>query len=383
MRCESHTNENQCAGPICLVQVWGGKSYFGDFHYCQKAIEEGQRDAETTGVSVKVIQNELQSNIPSLTSKTSYTRQNQQAKTQQRVTPRAVTSSPQRILASETKMTPSNQALSISNEEFKLMRDLIYNRFGINLSEQKRGLLVTRLSKYVRQAQMTSFKEYYEHLLADRSGKELVTLAEMISTNHTYFFRESEHFDFMRKTALPDVLNQIRSNGPLDLRVWCAAASSGEEPYGLIINLMEHLGVEYSSWQAGLLATDISQRALATATAGVYDAERVHRIPVALRNRYFTKHGNDQWQVKAEVRNEVVFRRFNLMNQQFPFKQPFHLIFCRNVMIYFDQQTVQALVRRMYEHTAPGGYLFIGKSESLGRIQNPYAYVEPAIYRKI
>ncbi len=271
---------------------------------------------------------------------------------------------------------------NITDEEFRLLRELIHSRFGINLTEQKRGLLVTRLNKYMKQHGLTSFQNYYEFVRDDRTGQELGQLANLISTNHTFFFRESEHFDFLRATALPQITSQLNSRRDNDLRIWCAAASTGEEPYGIMITLKEFLGTSYSSWKAGLLATDISENALSVARTGVYNADSVERIPAALRDRYFKKQPDGNWEVKPILRNEITYRRFNLMNARFPFKRPFHIIFCRNVMIYFDQPTVQDLVGRFYEWTVPGGYLFVGHSESLGRIKNPYNYVKPAVYQR-
>lgn len=263
------------------------------------------------------------------------------------------------------------------------MRALIYNRLGINLTEQKRGLLVTRLNKYMKQAGFVNFQQYAEHVQSDPTGKALGSLADLISTNHTFFFREPKHFEFMTATALPAVTQALKAQNSSDLRVWCAAASTGEEPYSLMILLMEFLGAAYHCWDVGLLATDISQEALAIAERGLYEEEQVEKIPNHLRKKYFQKINERGWTVNSKLKQEIIFRRFNLIQPQFPFKKPFHIIFCRNVMIYFDQPTIQALVNRFYEWTVPGGYLFVGFSESLGRINHPYQYVQPAVYQKV
>lgn len=275
-----------------------------------------------------------------------------------------------------------NTLLTISNKEFQALRDLIYERFGINLTEQKRTLLQTRLNKSMKEWGLRNFQELHELIVKDHTGSMLGQLANLISTNHTFFFRESEHFIFLKQEALPAWVKKQRAKRELDLRIWCAAASSGEEPYSILITLMEYLGPEYSQWSAGLLATDISTKALQTAQMGIYPNERVDKIPQDLRHRYFTKISNTEWQVKPELQKEVIYRRFNLMNKQFPFKKPFHIIFCRNVMIYFDQSTIQELINKMYSWTAPGGYLLVGHSESLNRIKNPYRYLRPAVYIK-
>jgi len=272
--------------------------------------------------------------------------------------------------------------MRISDEEFQLMRDLIYERFGINLTEQKRSLLVGRLQKLLRKEGFDSFRRYYEALKSDRSEQGLSTLVDLISTNHTYFNREAAHFDFFAQTALPTVVERLRKHGRHDIRIWCAGCSSGEEPYTLQMLMMERLGGDYRNWDAGILATDISERALDTARRGVYPAERVQALPEPLRRKYFRQIGPDQYEVAQAVRDEVLFRRFNLMNSQFPFKKPFQIIFCRNVMIYFDQPTREALVQRFHQFTDPGGYLFIGHSETLGRKQGIYHYLQPALYQK-
>lgn len=278
------------------------------------------------------------------------------------------------------KNSPS--VLHITDEEFVTMRTLIHTRLGIHLTEQKRGLLVTRLNKSMQQAGLKSFQQYAQHIKNDPTGETLRHLADLISTNHTFFFRESKHFDFLKKTALPAIFKSLKAQHSQDLRIWCTAASTGEEPYSLMMTLMEHLGVAYPAWDAGLLATDISQEALMTAEKGVYSEEKIRKVPQPLQQKYFQKNQEGRWAVIAKLRKEITFRRLNLIQPHFPFKKPFQVIFCRNVMIYFDQPTIQNLVNRFYEWTTPGGYLFVGFSESLSRIKNPFQYVQPAIYQK-
>lgn len=272
--------------------------------------------------------------------------------------------------------------MPISDQEFNLMRELIYRKFGINLTDQKRSLLVGRLQKLLRQWNFSSFRDYYEHLLNDKSERALGELVDRISTNHTYFNREKDHFDYFLKTALPAVVTRLRKENRQDLRVWCAGCSSGEESYMLVMLMMEYLGRDYPEWNAGVLATDISDRVLSIARNGTYPAERVNQLPEHFRTRYFRQLGSGQWTVKEELKREVTYRRFNLMNKEFPFKKPFQIIFCRNVMIYFDQPTRETLIGKFHQFTEPGGYLFIGHSETIGRSQNLYRYLMPATYRK-
>lgn len=273
--------------------------------------------------------------------------------------------------------------ISISDKEFRLLRNLIYERSGIDLSERKRGLLVTRLSKLLKRLQIKSFSDYYDHVTNDKNKEDFLNMLDAISTNHTSFFREKAHFDYLYSTVLPEITGRLRAKGDQDIRVWCSASSSGEEPYTICMMLMEALRMEYSQWQAGLLATDISRSVLATAKNGIYREERLELVPPALKKRYFRNLGDGSFQVVPQLRDEITFRLFNLMNERFPFRKPFHVIFCRNVLIYFDQKTVEKLIRKMYQNLVPGGYLFVGHSESLARIRNPFEQnVYPAVYRR-
>lgn len=276
----------------------------------------------------------------------------------------------------------ANSMMSISDKEFNDLRDLIHKRFGINLTEQKRSLLVGRLQKLMRQRKLDTFAQYYQYLSEDKTEQALGELVDLVSTNHTYFNREKDHFDYFYQVALPAVVEKLKRENRKDLRIWCAGCSSGEEPYTLLMLMMEFFGNEYSSWDAGILATDISDRALSIARAGTYSADRVQQLPDTLRRKYFTPAGPGEMAVVDKIKREATFRRFNLMNTSFPFKKPFQMIFCRNVMIYFDQPTRDALVGRYHQHTEPGGYLFIGHSETLGRSQTRYNYLQPALYQK-
>jgi len=273
-------------------------------------------------------------------------------------------------------------AMGISDREFRLIRDLVYKKFGINLTQEKRALLVGRLGKLLCKQGFGSFHAYYEYLLADRTGRALDSLVNRISTNFTFFYREKDHFEFLSTVVLPEMVKRITGGNHRDLRVWCAGCSTGQEPYTLQMLIREYLGESYAMWEAGLLATDISAEALETAVRGVYPDEGLEKLPRPLKRKYFRKKGDGTCDVVDELKREVTFRRFNLMNERFPFKKPFHVIFCRNVMIYFDQSTRDALIKRFYESMVPGGYLFIGHSETLGRKQAFFEYVKPAVYRR-
>jgi chemotaxis protein methyltransferase CheR len=272
--------------------------------------------------------------------------------------------------------------IPIDDEEFNLIRGLIYERFGINLTPAKRALVRGRLQQMLRERGQTTFRGYYEFVLADATGRELSDLANRISTNHTYFNREKDHFDLFRREVLPEIIARKRRAGSRNLRIWCAASSTGEEPYMLAMQMMDVLGSDYGNWDAGILATDISERALQEAGAGVYDEERIRELPPELRVRFFFRSGDGRYQAQDWLRKEVTFRRFNLIGPEFPFRRPFDVIFCRNVMIYFDNPTKDALVKNMHRFTQPGGYFFIGHSEALDRRTCPYTFRRPGVYRK-
>nr|WP_320113774.1 protein-glutamate O-methyltransferase CheR [uncultured Desulfuromonas sp.] len=279
------------------------------------------------------------------------------------------------------EMPRSVSMMTISDEEFNALRRLIYDRFGINLTDEKRSLLVGRLQKMLRTSKIATFQDYYDYLKTDTSGKAVSDLVNMVSTNYTYFNREKDHFDYFSKTALPAVCQKLEQHKRKDLRVWCAGCSSGEEAYTLVMLMHEYLGTQYGNWDAGILATDISERVLDTAKQGIYGADKVASLPKNLQ-KYFTRLPDGRMQVVDKVRKEVTFRRFNLMNTTFPFKKPFQIIFCRNVMIYFDQQTRNALVQRFHRSMEPEGYFFIGHSETLGRDSQLFKYIMPAAYQK-
>lgn len=275
----------------------------------------------------------------------------------------------------------NHEMMQITNAEFNAIRDLVYERLGITLSDQKKTLVVGRLQKKCKEHGLTSFKQYYDMLMADKTGSILTELANQITTNHTFFFREPDHFDFFKSDVLPWMISEHKKKKDNDLRIWCAAASSGEEPYTLIITLLEYFGVDYKNWNCGLLATDISEKALTAAIEGVYVSARLQGVPPNILHKYFHKVP-DGYAVTDQLKKEVTYRKFNLMSKTLPFRKKFDCIWCRNVMIYFDTPTKHELVNRMYESVVNGGYLLIGHSETLDRNQTKWKYVKPAVYRK-
>jgi chemotaxis protein methyltransferase CheR len=268
---------------------------------------------------------------------------------------------------------PANETLS--QREFNQVAELAYRTCGIDLKNGKQALVQARLGKKIRQGKFGAFKQYYEHVVADTTGEELIALLDALTTNFTSFLREAAHFDFLRKTILPGIQGQIR--------IWSAACSTGEEPYTIAFSLLEELGMPAAS-RIHILASDISSRALAAAERGAYETERFKDFPKDWFRKYLLR-GSDRWEgwcrVKPPIRALVEFRRLNLIETFRP-AQLFHVIFCRNVMIYFNKETQAQLVNRFASCLEPGGFLLIGHSESLTGLKHPYDYVKPAVYRR-
>ena len=289
---------------------------------------------------------------------------------------------PKQTFQSDSDNTNDISLMKISDNEFELIRSLVYNQFGISLTDQKKSLVVGRLQSLLKQKHCSTFMEYYKLLTEDKTNKSLSDLINRISTNHTFFFREKDHFELLESTILPKIVNMLREKNQTDLRIWCAACSSGEEAYCIQMTIMNYFKNDYGLWDAGLLATDISAKALEIGKTGVYPAERVTDIPKHFQNAYFSKRADGSFVANDRIRKEITFRRFNLMNEKFPFSKPFQIIFCRNVMIYFDQETRTSLVKRFCDALVPGGYLLIGHSESIQKTSDLFDYVFPSVYQK-
>lgn len=270
--------------------------------------------------------------------------------------------------------------LKITENEFKLLTELIKKNYGIHLKKEKETLIIGRLHKVLSELGFTTFTEYYKYLVSDKTGHALEVLIDKISTNHTFFMREPEHFYFFRDHLLPYFKSVIKDR---DFRLWCAASSTGEEPYTLAMILTDYFEKIVPTWDTKLLATDISQSALSTAKSGIYSKERLEDLPAMWKNKYFLKKDNQNLIITEKIKREVIYRRFNLIDDVFPFKKRFHVIFCRNVMIYFDAATKEQLVNKLYDQLEEGGYLFIGHSESINREASNFKYIKPAVYRKV
>ena len=268
--------------------------------------------------------------------------------------------------------------MRIDEKQFAHMSALIHRHFGIVLPVHKQGLLAMRLRKVVAESGYSDFTTFYEaHMVKNPSVEVLGRLIDRVSTNHTFFWREADHFVHLRDVVLPE----IARSGSRDIRLWCAAAATGEEPWTLAMLVTE--AVPGPGWDAGILATDISARALTTARKGVYKNENVARLPPGMRERWMAPAPDDSVRIKDDLRREVTWRRLNLIGSAFPFKGQMDVVFCRNVMIYFDETTRRDVVTRIAQVTRPGGWLFIGHSETLGRSDAAWRFERPGMYRRV
>lgn len=266
----------------------------------------------------------------------------------------------------------------ITDKEFARIVSYMKAHFGIDLS-QKKILISGRLENYLARNGYASYDEYMSKVEKNPQGEEAVNIINVLTTNHTYFMRESTHFDFMKNVVLPEL--KAKEKAKKVLRVWSGASSTGEEPYTLAMLMMDYFGIEHSQWDTKVLATDISTRVLDHAKRGVYLSEAVAPLPPKWKQRYFKQISQEEYQAKDVLKQEVIFRQFNLMHP-ITFKGLFHIVFLRNVMIYFEDDTKYQLIQRIYDKMEPGGYLFIGTTESLDKRKTPFHYVQPSVYRK-
>jgi chemotaxis protein methyltransferase CheR len=267
-----------------------------------------------------------------------------------------------------------------SDRDLAAIVRMVYESSGITLHVGKRALVTARLQKRLRHTGAASFAEYVRLLQRDVAGDELTAMLDALTTNHTAFLREPQHFDFLAQTVLPQLRDRSRVTPILG---WSAACSTGEEPYTMAITACQAMG-EDGTRRVRLLASDISTRAIERAASGLFRAERTAEMPRHLVLKYFQKTAGPQpgvLQVSAPIRQMIEFRRLNLL-QAAPPGPPFDFIFCRNVMIYFDRAAQQRVIDTLEARLARGGYLFISHSESLNGLRHGLTWVAPAVYRR-
>ncbi len=293
--------------------------------------------------------------------------------------------SPDKRVARQRPAGVSMGNYTLSESEFETIRRLVKEKTGISLGLHKRDLVVSRLAKRLRTLGLGSFAEYIQVLEADSEGQELVHMINRITTNKTDFFREKHHFDYLADTLFPQLLKAGEKSGQRIVRIWSAACSSGEEPYTIAMTAAEFFK-SHSGWQVKILASDLDTTMLSKASKGVYEEELVEPIPGPYLKRYFDRlvRGNEIfYRVKPELRRMITFRKFNLMNPRYPFKVKLDIIFCRNVLIYFDPDDKAAILTKMHGVLAEDGHIFVGHSESLMMVKHLFKYVGNTIYRKV
>ncbi len=273
-------------------------------------------------------------------------------------------------------------AFELKNSDFEKISRLVYEQCGIYLHEGKKELVKARLGKRLRAGNYKSFTDYYHYVTTEEGTEELISMLDSISTNLTSFFREESHFVRLRHIIL-SIVEKLENRGSINtFKIWSAGCSTGEEPYTLAITFSETVGQK--PLEATILATDISTKVLKIAESGIYAHEKTKGIAQPYLKKYFqvgTGQSEGYVRIKKELKKMITFQRFNLMDR-FPAHNHFDVIFCRNVMIYFDKQTQNILVNKFYDSLKSGGYFFVGHSESLTGLKHQFNYIEPSVYRK-
>lgn len=281
------------------------------------------------------------------------------------------------------KLELSNGLISITDMEFSRISDLIYRFFGIHLADKKKALVCSRLHNVIKNLGFLTFSEYYDYIQNDKSGSGLLTLIDKISTNYSFFFRENDHFMFLKDKIIPELTAAQNKRRIENIKIWSAGCASGEEPYTLAMIVDDYFRMEKYKPDTGILATDISKTALEFAQIAVYNPESLKLLPEKYIDRYFIKQKDNKFAIRGELKRYILFKTLNLMRDNYPFKGKFHVVFLRNVMIYFDNEVRKQLIERMHRYIHNGGYLFLGHSESLGKGMGLFKYIKPAVYKKI
>jgi chemotaxis protein methyltransferase CheR len=287
--------------------------------------------------------------------------------------------------AATESQRPFTAPRAMSRETFDRFREFVTTHLGIKMPDVKKTMLQSRLQKRLRLLSIQSYEAYYDYVFSAQGRQsELNHMIDAVTTNKTDFFREPKHFDYLVAAALPELIQTQPVAVPKSFRFWSAGCSTGAEPYTLAIVLSE-FAARYPGFQYGIMATDISQRVLQEAMTGIYTEEMVAPIPLILRKKYLLRSKNAQEKavrICPEIRSKVRFGRLNFMQDDFGIRQDVDIIFCRNVLIYFDRPTQELVVNRLCRHLNTGGYLFLGHSETLNGLNVPLTQVHPTIYRK-
>jgi len=274
----------------------------------------------------------------------------------------------------------------LSKNEFQRLSEFIQTEYGIKLPPAKKIMLESRLLKRLRDLDIEKFSDYIDYVFTpEGTASELINMVDVITTNKTDFFRESHHFEYLTETALPQLIQLDQAGVRRPLKIWSAGCSSGEEPYTLAIVLNE-FAETHPPFQFNILATDLSSRALKAGRLGIYEKQKIEPIPLNLRKKYLLRsknHNHDQVRIAPALRGKVRFERLNLMEEYYTMNETIDIVFFRNVIIYFTRENQEKIINRICKHMRPGGYIFMGHSETLFNMNVPLQQVMPNIYRNL
>lgn len=269
----------------------------------------------------------------------------------------------------------------LSQADFRQFSSYIYDQFGIKMPDIKRIMLQGRLLKRIRELKMSSYSEYKKYFFSPEGQRnELYNFLSVVTTNKTDFFREPVHFDFLQSTALPE----FQAEGRRSINIWSAACSSGEEPYTIAVVLNEYVE-QHPGLTFNIVGTDISQNVLEKAARGVYPEKAISMIPLSLKKKYFLRSKdrvNPTVRVAPLLQRNFSLKYLNLMDSVYDIKEEFDVIFCRNVLIYFDRETQEKVIQKLCTKLRQGGYLFIGHSESMSNMDVPLTNIKPTIFKR-
>lgn len=278
-----------------------------------------------------------------------------------------------------------NKDHKLSTDDFTFICQFVHNATGIVLNESKREMLYRRLARIIRERKLNSFSDYC-YLLKTQTKKEESYFINAITTNLTSFFREQHHFDYLQQYEIPRIIANHKNAMKQDkrIRIWSCASSTGEEPYSIAITILETMQANLSKWDIKILATDIDTNVLEHCSLGIYNDNSIEELPKKIKQNYFvqgTGHNSSSVKVSKKLKSLITFKHLNILHD-WPMKGPFDVIFCRNVIIYFDKKTQQELFAQYYELLKPGGLLILGHSENLGAYQHYFSNIGRTIYRK-
>ena len=267
----------------------------------------------------------------------------------------------------------------MSSEDFKRLSSFIYKEYGIKMPEVKKTMLQSRLHKRLRELNMGTYKEYVDYVFSKEGQQtEVIHMIDMVSTNKTDFFREPVHFDFLHSDVLPEILNGDKFTR--SVKIWSAGCSSGEEPYTIAMSLSEYAANNPGiSFDFSIYATDISTRMLKTAFDAIYKEQRVETLPISLKKKYLLKskdRANPTVRIIPELRRKITFDRMNFMDNSYHVSETFDIVFCRNVLIYFDRETQEKVIGKLCTKLKPNGIFFLGHSESITNYEVPLKQIK-------